>query len=170
MPARSLTLNYVSYTDDAQLPADELMLLQQAREATRNAYAPYSHFQVGAALRLAGGQIVVGANQENASFPAGICAERVALSAVAAQYPGAIIQAMAISYQPAEGLANHPISPCGICRQTLLEYELRQQQPIRLILGGFTGEIIVVPAVQLLLPFSFTPDDLSAKPAAPQKG
>jgi len=158
-----LQLDYERFAGDAELPPDEFALLQKAREATGRAYAPYSQFRVGAAIRLVNGHIIVGANQENASFPAGLCAERVALSAVTSQFPGVVIRAIAISYLPSQGNADHPISPCGICRQTLVEYELVQQQPIRIILGGSTGEIIVVPAAQLLLPFSFTLHDLTGQ-------
>ncbi|MCL6524602.1 MAG: cytidine deaminase [Thermoflavifilum sp.] len=165
------TLAYERYTnDDALTPADR-HLLQKARETTRKAYAPYSFFQVGAAILLQNGQVICGANQENASFPAGICAERVALSAASALYPGIIIQALAVSYLPVSketGMplsekANHPISPCGICRQSLLEYEQRQDHPIRIILGGMRGEIIVIPTATSLLPFSFSAKDLAAE-------
>jgi cytidine deaminase len=163
MPVHHLQLDYERFAEDAELQPDELLLLQKAREATGKAYAPYSQFRVGAAIQLVNGHIITGANQENASFPAGLCAERVALSAVTSQFPGVTMRAIAISYQPAQGKADHPISPCGICRQTLVEYELLQQQPIRIILGGTTGEIIILPAAQLLLPFSFTLHDLTGE-------
>ncbi|PJJ75498.1 cytidine deaminase [Thermoflavifilum aggregans] len=166
MSVQHLQLQYEHFAGDAGLPAEAYMLLQKAREATGIAYAPYSQFRVGAAILVENGQVITGANQENASFPAGLCAERVALSAVSSQFPDAIIKAMAISYQPAGANSDHPISPCGICRQTMLEYEIRQQQPIRIILGGMTGEIIIIPAAQLLLPFSFTPQDLKGFPQA----
>ena len=98
-------------------------LLDAARQATTNAYAPYSKFLVAAAARLDSGEIICGTNQENASYPAGICAERVLLSAIASQHRGAVITTIAISYQNQNGPSEKPISPCGICRQSLLEYE-----------------------------------------------
>jgi cytidine deaminase len=106
--------------------------------------------------------LVHGTNQENASFPAGICAERVLLSSVSSQYAGETIEAVAISYNSQNGVSNKPISPCGICRQTLLEYEERQKQPIRLILGGMEGEVYVIPKASLLMPLSFGSKNIKA--------
>ena len=114
-------------------------LLQKAREVTEQAYAPYSHFHVGAAARLANGEIIIGTNQENASYPIGLCAERVLLSAASSVYPKIPIEAIAISYHNLDGESDHPVAPCGICRQSILEYQERLQQPIRLILGGEVG-------------------------------
>ena len=135
-------------------------LLQKAIEATNHAYAPYSNFFVGAAARLKDGTIVTGANQENASFPVGICAERVLLSSVSSQHSSTIIETIAVSYDNRNGESNKPITPCGLCRQTLFEYEQRQQQPIRLILGGMEGEVYIIEKASLLLPLSFTKEDL----------
>jgi len=135
-------------------------LLQKAIEATNHAYAPYSNFFVGAAARLKDGTIITGANQENASFPVGICAERVLLSSVSSQHTSTIIETIAISYDNRNGESNKPITPCGLCRQTLFEYEQRQQQPIRLILGGMEGEVYIIEKAGLLLPLSFTKEDL----------
>ena len=135
-------------------------LLQKAIEATNHAYAPYSNFFVGAAARLKDGNIVTGANQENASFPVGICAERVLLASVSSQHSSTIIETIAVSYDNRNGESNKPITPCGLCRQTLFEYEQRQQQPIRLILGGMEGEVYVIEKASLLLPLSFTKEDL----------
>jgi cytidine deaminase len=140
-------------------PADAL-LLDAARKATGNAYAPYSKFRVGAAVRLGNGQILTGSNQENASFPAGICAERVTLSAASAAFPGMSITDLALTYINEKGASNHPISPCGICRQTLAEYEQRFGQSIRLILGGISGEIYIINRATDLLPFAFSSQEL----------
>ena len=135
-------------------------LLQKAREVTEQAYAPYSHFHVGAAARLANGEIIIGTNQENASYPIGLCAERVLLSAASSVYPKIPIEAIAISYHNLDGESDHPVAPCGICRQSILEYQERLQQPIRLILGGESGEIYLLENSELLLPFAFSKKEL----------
>ncbi len=143
------------YDSIDELAAEDAALLQAARKATQDAYAPYSRFRVAAAARLENGQLVTGSNQENASFPAGICAERVLLSAVSAQWPGVPIRAIAITYLNELGKSDHPASPCGICRQSLQEYEQRFKSPIRLILAGQEGPIHIVNQSGFLLPFAF---------------
>jgi cytidine deaminase len=160
MQQKEFRLTYEEYASDAELPPADLALLRAAREATIHAYAPYSHFRVGAAARLANGEIITGTNQENASFPAGICAERTLLSVAASRYPGIAIDTLAISYDNENGPSNRPISPCGICRQSLQEFEQRMGWPVRLVLGGQEGKIFVVPLVSLLLPLAFTGDEL----------
>jgi cytidine deaminase len=102
----------------------------------------------------------LGSNQENASFPAGICAERVLLSSISSRHPNIPIKVIAISYKSDEVKSDHPVAPCGICRQTLQEYEQRLRQPIRLILGGESGKIIVIEKASQLLPLGFTSDEL----------
>src|SRR5262249_18723589 len=140
----SINIPVQIFHDVSLLGAADAKLLDAAREAAANAYAPYSGFRVGAAARLANGMIVKGSNQENASFPAGICAERVALSAASAVYPSVPVADLALTYINGSGNSDRPISPCGICRQTLAEYEQRFSHPIRLILGGASGEIYVI--------------------------
>lgn len=151
---------YLSYPDAGELPERDLALLDEARKATRLAYAPYSRFQVGAALALASGDVVTGANQENASFPVGLCAERVALAAAAVRFPGVAVVALAVSYDTGDDTSDRPISPCGICRQSLAEWEQRFGSPIRMILGGLTGSVQVIESVSMLLPLSFSREDL----------
>jgi cytidine deaminase len=148
------------YPGRQALATDDALLLDAAVKATGDAYAPYSNFKVGVAVRLADGNIVTGSNQENASFPAGVCAERVALSAVSASSPGIAVTAMALTYINDSGTSNRPVSPCGICRQTLAEYEQRFGQPIRLIMGGLTGEIFILTKATDLLPFAFSSQEL----------
>jgi cytidine deaminase len=160
MQKKEYHFSYEVYDSAADLPAQDALLLDKARKATAHAYAPYSLFRVGAAARLNNGQIVTGTNQENASFPAGICAERVLLSGAASLYPGMPIEAIAISYLSEKGPADRPISPCGICRQSLQEFETRVRQPIRLILGGQTGPVYVIPGSGSLLPIAFVADHL----------
>ncbi len=148
------------YSTASELAHGDAALLEAARKVTSQAYAPYSNFQVGAVASLANGQMVIGTNQENASYPVGICAERVLLSSIASQYPGVPVNTIAISYHNLHGESDHPISPCGICRQSLAEYEERVHQPIRLIMGGMTGPVQVLEKAHLLLPLNFSASDL----------
>ena len=141
MKQTSLNIPVQIFPDFKSLEPADAILLEAARQATENAYAPYSKFRVGAAVRLTNGQIITGSNQENASFPAGLCAERVTLSAASATFPGIAITDLALTYINESGTGNRPISPCGICRQTLAEYEQRFGRSMRLILGGISGEI-----------------------------
>jgi cytidine deaminase len=160
MEKKSIAIDIMVYAGlDEMAPADA-DLLRQAREVTAQAYAPYSHFHVGAVALLANGQTVSGTNQENASYPVGICAERVLLSVAASLYPGVPIQTMAISYHNMLGESKRPVSPCGICRQSLVEFEDRTQTPIRLILSGMEGPVQIIEKAGQLLPFGFTAADM----------
>lgn len=160
MDLQQFKFEYRIYHSVNDLNEADAQLLKEARKATDLAYAPYSNFQVGAAAILKNGEIVRGSNQENASFPVGLCAERVLLSAIASLFSVVPIETLAISYYNKNGESNRPISPCGICRQSLLEYEERVQHPIRLILAGLEGEVYVLPSISVLLPLSFTSSDL----------
>jgi len=151
---------YEVYDDITDLKEEDAELLTQARVVTKQAYAPYSNFFVGAVAKLANGKTVAGTNQENASYPVGICAERVLLGNAATLYPGVSIDTIAISYDSEEVKSDHPISPCGMCRQALMEYETRTDKTIRLILAGQKGKIYIVKTVSFLLPFAFTPGEL----------
>ena len=152
--------NYDVYNSAEDLDPQDAWLLNEAREVTSAAYAPYSNFNVGVVAKLANGEIVAGTNQENASYPAGLCAERVMLSSAATLYPGVAIESIAISYNNMNGESSHPISPCGICRQSLVEYEERTKHPIRLILSGMEGKVFIIQHSGLLLPLSFGSADL----------
>jgi cytidine deaminase len=160
MTLASLNIPVQIFPDFKLLEPADAVLLEAARKATEHAYAPYSRFRVGAAIRLANGQIITGSNQENASFPAGICAERVTLSAASSVYPGIAVTDLALSYTNESDTSNRPVSPCGICRQTLSEYEQRFGRSIRLILGGISGEIYVFSRATDLLPFAFGSQEL----------
>lgn len=151
---------YEEYASIDDLTEDDKWLLDEAREVTQHAYAPYSRFQVGAVAKLKNGEIIAGSNQENASFPAGLCAERVVLASISSLYPKVPIDTMAISYFNNNGESNHPISPCGICRQALQEFVEKTSTPIRLILGGMHGKVYIIPNATMLLPLSFTSRDL----------
>lgn len=160
MKDHKFEFTYEVYTDSSELSEKDAWLLNEARQITEQAYAPYSNFHVGAVAMLANGEVVAGTNQENASYPVGICAERVLLGNAATLYPGIAIETLAISYKSKNVKSDHPISPCGMCRQALLEYETRLKYPIRLILAGMEGEIQIVKTSSLLLPFAFTSSEL----------
>ena len=152
--------SYEAYDSEEELNPSDRELLSKAKRVTSDAYAPYSRFRVGAAARLDNGQVITGTNQENASFPAGICAERVLMSAAASLFPGVAIETLAVSYFNENGPSDNPISPCGICRQSLQEFEQRTGKSIRLILGGQKGPVYIIPQASLLLPLAFTADEL----------
>jgi cytidine deaminase len=142
----------------AELP-DELKTLAQSSFAiSRQAYAPYSEFYVGAAVLLDNGVIVTGNNQENAAYPSGLCAERVALFYAGSQYPGLAVRAIAISAQT-RGRQTNTISPCGACRQVLLETENRYRRPIKILFCG-PEKVYVAESAASLLPLSFSGSDL----------
>ncbi len=163
MQEKEMRVVYAEYGSDGELPDADRALLEVARKTTATAYAPYSHFSVvGAAARLANGVTVTGTNQENASYPAGICAERTLLSVAASLHPGVAIDTLAISYDNEQGESDRPIAPCGICRQSLQEFEQRTGQGMRIILAGQTGKILVLErnSGHGLLPFAFSADEL----------
>lgn len=155
-----VTTEVTAYTSKEDLPAADRALLNAALEAVDNAYAPYSRFHVGAAIRLADGTVVKGNNQENIAYPSGLCAERVAIFSAAANHPGVAVEAVAVCSKATDFAMNHPVTPCGGCRQALHEYEARQPDGIRLILYGESGEVWVVPSVRSLLPLTFEEDGL----------
>jgi len=160
MAEKKLEFSYEEFTHSSQLNTTDSALLTQAREITAQAYAPYSNFHVGAVALLENGELVVGTNQENASYPVGICAERVLLGSAATIHPNVPIVAMAISYNSKEVKSDHPISPCGMCRQALLEYETRTEKPIKIILSGQKGKVFIINTAFNLLPFAFTKKEL----------
>lgn len=160
MELKEIQFSVEVYGASEELPAEDEALLMEAREITKIAYAPYSNFFVGAVATLANGVTIKGTNQENAAYPVGICAERALLSSAATQYPGIAVKTMAITYENKNGESNHPISPCGMCRQVLAEFEERTQQPIRLILAGMIGKVYVIKTAKQLLPLTFTAGDL----------
>jgi cytidine deaminase len=160
MKENKYEFSYEVYDDIRELSEKDAWLLTEARTVTEQAYAPYSNFHVGAVAILENGEIVAGTNQENASYPVGICAERVLLGSVATLHPKVPIISIAISYDSDQVKSDHPISPCGMCRQALLEYESRTGRPIRLILGGQEGKVYVIQTAKSLLPFAFTSDEL----------
>lgn len=140
----------------AELTDTERTLVEKAIEATSRSYAPYSHFCVGAALILNNGQTFIGCNQENAAFPAGLCAERTALFAAGAQYQHEPVSMLAIAARNERGeLLEDPVTPCGTCRQVLIETETRFKQPVRILLYG-QKHVYIVEGISQLMPLSFT--------------
>lgn len=139
-----------------ELTEDEQNLIELAIEATTRSYSPYSHFSVGAAVLLENGITMIGCNQENAAFPVSICAERVALFAAGAQYPSVPVAMLAIAARDGNGiLQNEPVSPCGSCRQAILETETRFNHPVKILLYG-QKKVYVVESIKALMPLAFT--------------
>lgn len=159
---KSIEINFsiLEATSEEELNEQERNLVLMARKMTANAYAPYSEFHVGAALLLKNGEIISGSNQENAAYPSGLCAERVAIFAASANFPGIPVKTIAISAKTIHHEMNYPVSPCGACRQVLLEYEVKQKEPIKLLLTGVSGSVYSIEKVEHLLPLSFKASDL----------
>jgi cytidine deaminase len=143
------------YSSKEALSTADKVLLEEAIKSREQAYAPYSRFKVGAALLLEDGTIVKGNNQENAAYPSGLCAERVAIFAASANHPQKKMLAMAVTCRHSEKPTLTPFASCGACRQVMLEYELVQENPIRTLFYGEDGEVWEVASTKLLLPFFF---------------
>lgn len=140
---------------DDELTAMESQLLNKAIESSKNAYAPYSRFKVGAAVLLEDGTIVIGNNQENVAYPSGLCAERVAFFAAGAQYPGKEIRSVAIYAFSDIFEVKDAVAPCGACRQAMAEYELKQGKPISMLIAGPEGNVKKITDINSLLPLIF---------------
>lgn len=143
------------YNDISELNEEDKYLMDNAIEARGKAYAPYSKFSVGAALLLDNGVVVLGNNQENAAYPSGMCAERVAIWRAGSEYPDMKVLKLAISASSSISKVDKPVGPCGACRQSLSEYEIKQKQPFPILFMGEVGEIIKTDSLNALLPFSF---------------
>ncbi len=150
-----ITTQFSVFDSIPELPIDIQNLMEQAIEIRKKAYAPYSQFRVGAALLLDNGKIVLGSNQENAAYPSGLCAERVAIFYAGAIYPEARILKMAITAASDTNTTNAPIPPCGSCRQSIAEYEIKQETPIEIYFMGEIGAIYKSDSLKNLLPFMF---------------
>lgn len=139
-----------------ELSAEDRQLVEQAIEATRRSYAPYSHFHVGAAVRLGNGEIVIGCNQENAAYPSGLCAERTALFAAGALYPDVPVKVLAVAARGTDGeMTEEPTGPCGSCRQVIIESETRAKHPIRILLYGRRC-VYIIDGIRQLMPLTFS--------------
>jgi cytidine deaminase len=151
----SVTSSFLVYDSIKELSNEVQDLMEQAIEIRKKAYAPYSKFRVGAALLLDNGKIVLGSNQENAAYPSGLCAERVAIFHAGSVYPEAKILKMAITAASDTNQTKAPIPPCGSCRQSIAEYEIKQETPIEIYFMGEIGEVYQSTSLKNLLPFMF---------------
>ena len=159
MKENQIQIHYNSYKLD-ELSEIYKNLMDRSIEAQQNAYAPYSNFKVGAAILLEDGTVFTGNNQENSAFPSGLCAERVAIYACSAQYPNIKIKVIAICANSEKIDINTVLAPCGSCRQSMYEYESKQNKPIRVLLKGVDNEVVEFLSVSDLLPFVFQCDGL----------
>ncbi|MBO6606854.1 cytidine deaminase [Psychroserpens sp.] len=145
----------IVYNNVDELPDNIASLMEKAKEARLRAYAPYSKFLVGAAILLDNGEVVTGNNQENASYPSGLCAERTAIYYAGSKYPDAKILSMALTAGSQEQSNSTPIPPCGACRQSIAEYEVKQDEPIEIYFMGTTGKVVKSHSLANLLPLGF---------------
>ena len=143
------------YHSVSELPPNIQVLMKKAQATREQAYAPYSKFKVGAALQLVNGETVLGNNQENAAYPSGLCAERVAVFAAGANYPGVAVEMIALTVRSEKHKVITPTPPCGACRQSLAEYEVNQKTPIVLYFMGESGKVVKADSVKSLLPLVF---------------
>ncbi|PIQ23348.1 cytidine deaminase [bacterium (Candidatus Blackallbacteria) CG17_big_fil_post_rev_8_21_14_2_50_48_46] len=143
------------YDQPADLPVEDQALLERARAAAVNSYSPYSNFKVGAAARLATGQVLSGSNQENIAYPSGLCAESIIMFAAGAEYPNDAVVTLAVTTISGPEDSQELVTPCGVCRQVIAEYRNRHGHPIRIIMQGKQGPVYVVADIQGLLPLMF---------------
>jgi cytidine deaminase len=143
------------YEDINELSDEDKNLMKVAVEATKTAYAPYSGFNVGAALLMEDGSIIIGNNQENAAYPSGMCAERVAIWKAGSSFPNKKVKKIAITAVSSNKQLDKPVGPCGACRQTLLEYEINQKEDVEVFFMGEIGNVVKTSSISSLLPFSF---------------
>lgn len=155
MKEEKYQFTYNVYESFSELNDDDKKLLKAAQDAASLSYAPYSLFNVGAAAQLENGEIISGGNQENASFPAGLCAEGVVLAVASSRFPRMKINTLAVSYRSGKHESDHPIAPCGVCRQSIQEFEDKTGASIRLLLGGLSGKIYEVNESSALMPLAF---------------
>ena len=155
MAEKRINVTYQEYSSVEEMTPEDQALVAAALEAQKGSYSPYSDFQVGAALLLANGVIVKGANQENIAYPSGLCAERVTMFAAMAQYPGVPFEALAVTAHSESTLIDEPVAPCGACRQVMVEVEQQSKQPLRVLCQGETGPIFAFDGIESLMPFIF---------------
>ncbi len=159
MKQKNITTVTYEYDSLDELSKNEQILIQKSKDAVKNAYAPYSKFQVGAAVLLENGEIITGTNQENAAYPSGLCAERVAVFYANSKYPDVPVKAIAVTAFTNNNFVKTPIPPCGSCRQVLVETETRFQKPIKIYLVS-ESKITVINDAKDLLPLNFDESSL----------
>ena len=148
------------YSDLTELSESDMALLKQAKEAVHSAYAPYSKFHVGCAVLLENGEIILGSNQENMAYPSGLCAERVAIFHAGSKFPNIPIVALAVTVKATDYLVKEPIACCGACLQSMSEFEMKFNKPMRIILQGEVGDVLIAEGVKVFLPFQFWLEEL----------
>jgi len=158
-----ISIRFEEFSSVAELNKSDRELLGQATLASETSYSPYSSFEVGAAVRLANGEVISGSNQENAAYPSGLCAERVALFFAQAKFPEVPVDAIAIYARSREFKLDKPVTPCGSCRQVMAEYENRHGRKIRVIMGNDDGHVQITEGIESLLPLMFMLDKLKKK-------
>lgn len=154
MTDRQLNIHFEEFNSVDEMPAEDRELVAEAISAMQNAYAPYSHFHVGAAVRMSNSQIVRGSNQENAAFPSGLCAERTAMFSASAKFPDKAMLSIAVAGGVHGRLAKEPVSPCGACRQVMAQYQAKSGLPMSVIMVG-ADRIYKFHDTDCLLPFAF---------------
>lgn len=155
-----IDINIEEYANGERLPASDEMIIGHAKEALTSSYAPYSQFHVGAAVMLDNGEIVKGSNQENAAYPSGLCAERVAIFQAKSNFPDSTIIAIAITSEADNFETDVPVTPCGACRQVIAEMQNRQSSKIRILMRGQKGGTFATDGIENLLPLMFTEEKL----------
>ena len=163
MAKKEFRISIEEYARMQELPQEDRQLMELAEAAIEDAYAAYSHYRVGAALRLSNGEVFTGNNQENAAYPSGLCAERVAMFYAKSQYPEESIETVAIAAKADHFTIKEAVAPCGACRQVMAEYQNQQNNPIRVIMKGEEGPVLAVGSVNTLLPLMFHAEELKRK-------
>jgi cytidine deaminase len=163
MKEHAVQLRYKTCQSLSELSEQDALLIKAAMEGCQNAYAPYSGFRVGAALLMDDGSVIKGSNQENAAYPSGLCAERVAFFNAGSNYPEKKIVAVAVTAVLKNSNNPHPVSPCGDCRQVMAEFEHRYGNPIRIVMMTEKNQYVILNSVKELLPFLFSSDSLKEK-------
>ena len=160
MELLTLTTKVKYYTSLSELSEEDRQLVEKSYQSAKNAYSPYSNFKVGAAILLENGTVITGNNQENAAYPSGLCAERTAVFYASSQFPETPFLKIAITSINPKQKGTKPVSPCGSCRQSLLEYEQKFNRKIEVILAAENGEVYIFDSIAQLLPYSFGASDL----------
>lgn len=155
-----LKICFEEYATISELKSEDHVLLMSAIDSIKNAYAPYSQYYVGAALKLKNGEVIIGNNQENVAYPSGLCAERVAIFYASSKYPDMEVESIAITAKAKNFKIKEVVAPCGACRQVLAEYEMKQNKPIRIILQGDGGKVLVFNSIEDILPLMFQAEEL----------
>jgi len=160
MESKILSIEYCEYSSIDEIASNEANLVIQAEKNLKNSYSPYSQFKVSSAIKLDNGTVILGTNQENAAYPSGICAERVAIFSAKSTFPNNNVEEIVIVTEASNPT---PFSPCGSCRQVLMEYEMTQKKPIKVILKSGNSKVWIFKSVKDLLPFAFDAEDILKK-------